>query len=493
MIWGRVVIALAALAAPCWLVACAHGSGRLWGVPATSSGPGEPWLPPAVTYDRALARHADPGVAGLPDAGRSPLTLLDLAGIALRTSPDTAEAWARARAAAASLDARRAGYLPDLGASARAGAAGWIPEGAEPSSLALSASVGAELSWLLFDFGGREAALEEGAQALLAAGFAHNAAIQGVILRVAEAYLQHVSAAALLLAEEAGLREAEAGLQAAEARREAGTATIADVLQARTALSQARLAVEGLRGTIEATRGALAAVAGLPADTPLLVAAPPEDLPVEETAGTVDQAIDAALRQRPDLAAGRARAAQAAARLHQARADLLPSFSLSGSASSTWSTSVAQRGSAYAAGVGVQIPILDLPGRAAELRQAQAEIDASEAGLRGMEQEAVLQVWSSWIALRTAGQQVRTSSDLVESAAESHAVALGRYQAGVGGILDLLAAQAALAGARARRIQARADWLGALAGLAWASGSLSLGDASLESAQPSGDAAGGTP
>ena len=52
-------------------------------------------------------------------------------------------------------------------------------------------------------------------------------------------------------------------------------------------------------------------------------------------------------------------------------------------------------------------------------------------------------------------------------------VALARYQAGVGTILDLLAAQAALEGARAQMIQARSDWYVSLAQLAHDTGTLS--------------------
>jgi outer membrane protein len=49
---------------------------------------------------------------------------------------------------------------------------------------------------------------------------------------------------------------------------------------------------------------------------------------------------------------------------------------------------------------------------------------------------------------------VRTSADLLASAEHSERVALGRYKAGVGNILDVLNAQSALANARLQRIQA---------------------------------------
>ena len=47
---------------------------------------------------------------------------------------------------------------------------------------------------------------------------------------------------------------------------------------------------------------------------------------------------------------------------------------------------------------------------------------------------------------------------LLKSAAQSVDVVTNRYKAGVGSILDVLTAEAALENARAQEVQARADW-----------------------------------
>ena len=72
----------------------------------------------------------------------------------------------------------------------------------------------------------------------------------------------------------------------------------------------------------------------------------------------------------------------------------------------------------------------------------------------------------------TATQTLRTSADLLASAEQSERVALGRYKAGVGTILDLLNAQSALAAARVQCIQAQLDWNVSRASLARAVGTL---------------------
>src|SRR5207253_9090894 len=77
---------------------------------------------------------------------------------------------------------------------------------------------------------------------------------------------------------------------------------------------------------------------------------------------------------------------------------------------------------------------------------------------RGIAQRIDLQVWSSYYEVQTAAQRVKTSRDLLKSAAQSVDVVTNRYKAGVGSILDVLTAEAALENARAQEVQARADW-----------------------------------
>ncbi|WP_319244219.1 TolC family protein, partial [uncultured Propionivibrio sp.] len=67
---------------------------------------------------------------------------------------------------------------------------------------------------------------------------------------------------------------------------------------------------------------------------------------------------------------------------------------------------------------------------------------------------------------------LRTAADLLASAEQSERVALGRYRAGVGTLIDLLNAQSALAAARVQRIQAALDWHVSRATLAKAVGTL---------------------
>jgi outer membrane protein TolC len=107
-----------------------------------------------------------------------------------------------------------------------------------------------------------------------------------------------------------------------------------------------------------------------------------------------------------------------------------------------------------------------------ETLEAREQARAAEGQAATLEDQVVLQVWTSYYNLKTAAQRVKTARDLLTSATQSQEVAAGRYRAGVGSILDLLVAQSAYANALAQEAQARSDWFVALALLAHDTGSL---------------------
>ena len=86
----------------------------------------------------------------------------------------------------------------------------------------------------------------------------------------------------------------------------------------------------------------------------------------------------------------------------------------------------------------------------------------------------IFEVLRGYYALQTATQKVKTTEELLASADQSEKVALGRYREGVGTMLDLLSAQAAIADARAQRVQSRWEWHTALSLLAHGTGLLGL-------------------
>ena len=117
------------------------------------------------------------------------------------------------------------------------------------------------------------------------------------------------------------------------------------------------------------------------------------------------------------------------------------------------------------------------------MRAAEARTEVQAARRDNVRQQVALDVWEAYQNLTTATQTIRTSADLLASAEQSERVALGRYKAGVGNILDVLTAQSALANARLQRIQAVLEWYVSRAALARAIGTLDSRLLSLSTGQ----------
>jgi outer membrane protein len=468
---GTFFVSTATLLASC-------GTPGVRGVAGTAPAPNVAWTPPRRP---AASTQPTPPPELPPDlASRiARLTLTDVIDIALRNNTATSAAWADARSAAASYGAAKGQYYPTVTADGTVQAIKRIASGGVQSAKQQSFGPSLNVSWLLLDFGGRAGSIGEAREALLAADWTHNATLQTVVLEVQQAYFLYMGTKALLDAQQTTLKEAQRNLEAAEQRHRVGLATIADVLQARTALSQAQLALESTQGDLQTTRGALALSMGLPANVPYDIEVVPDStVPLGIVEG-VDTLIARAIRERPDLAAQRALVDQARARVSVARSQALPSLSVGGSANQTYfvhnpPTPTPPAGNGYTATLTLSIPIFSGWSQIYNVKAASAAADAAALRAQGFEQQVVYQVFNAYYALRTSTQTVRTSRDLLASATESEQVALGRYKAGAGSLLDLLTAQAALASARAQAIQARFSWTTALAQLAHDVGILGL-------------------
>jgi outer membrane protein len=402
------------------------------------------------------------------------LTLAQVVDLALANSPLTRASYRRARSEAANLGSKRGAYFPTVDASAGAMRAQQPTSDLRGDVASTTYGPGLSLSYLLLDFGGRGGQIEEARQSLLAADWSHNALIHDVSLGVQEAYFQYEAAKALLAAARTSLKRAETSLDAANVRHDAGVATIADVLQARTALAQAQLDVDGLEGQVLALRGSLVTAMGLPANLPLDIGDLPNEVPLGRAQPTIDALIADARLNRPDLVALRALAEKAGAHVRTVRSDLLPRLSLEAGANRSYFSSGAPdvHHDLWSLQVQLKVPLFSGFSRTYDLRRAREDAAAARAVAEGFEQQVLLQVWTSYYALQTASQRVRTSQTLLESATQSEQVALARYKEGVGTVLDLLSAQAVLAGARAQEIQARADWFVSIARLAHDAGAL---------------------
>jgi TolC family type I secretion outer membrane protein len=399
------------------------------------------------------------------------LNLQEVVSLALCNNPQTHVAWANSLVQAAEVGVGKASYLPSaaLNATANRNLSGTTTTGTGTDQRSVSLT----LSYLLYDFGARSANLESARQLLAAASATQDSTVQAVFLAAVQAYYQAQATNAALDAAIESERAAKESFAAAEARYKAGSATPADKLQAQTAYSQATLNRITADGNLKNAQGTLANMIGLDANqnvtlTPANTTAIPNDFE-----GDINALIEKARQRRPDLQAAAAQVKAAEASADATRAAGRPVISLTASSNRYNNSGIDSHNSLV--GINLNVPIFSGYAPTYRVRAAEAQVDVRNAQLEQLRLQVALDVWTAYQHLTTATQSLRSSADLLNSAEQSERVALGRYKAGVGSILDVLNAQSALAGARQQRIQSTFDWNISRATLAQAMGNLDAG------------------
>lgn len=427
-------------------------------------------LPPALYA--ADAKYGDSGTACAAVDFSQPLSLADVTESALCNNPQTRELYANAKVQAAQLGIAKSAFLPTVTDSATLSESFVDPKSASRGRDYYNLGNSLAVSYLLYDFGSRDAALENARQLLQAVSATQSSVVQGILLNAIKAYYQVQTDIALLDA----TRESESfnleSFKSAEAKYKAGVSTPADKLQAETAYAQAVLTRVTAEGTLKNDYGILANVMGLNANSPLkLQGTTHTAINASEIEFDINQLIEQARARRPDLVASEAQVNAAKASILASRAAAKPTVSINVSNSFQDGSSLSSSNNATL-GVTVSVPIFAGYAPTYRIRSAEAAAEAKEAQRDQLKLQISLDVWTAFQNLRTAHETIKSADILVTSAKESARVALGRYKAGVGNIIDTLNAQSALASANQQKIRADLSRNVARAALAQSIGAL---------------------
>ncbi len=204
-----------------------------------------------------------------------------------------------------------------------------------------------------------------------------------------------------------------------------------DVLRAQVELTHAVTEVQTGALAIDTARAGLNALLSRPPDDPLGV---PEASGLPDPPATSDALIEAALAQRPELAAQGATIARARRELDLARKAYLPDFELSVGRFVNYG---ARDG--FGAMAAVTVPIANKPKYDAGVAEATARISSAEADRRRLEDGVRRDVAQAWLRVRTA----RLRHDLFASthlpqAEQAMVVTEAAYAAGSVDLLSLL-------------------------------------------------------
>ena len=378
-------------------------------------------------------------------------TLAELIDLAESHNPDTRVAWQQAKARAADLGVARSALLPLMAVEAAGGTtrerilfnSSYVRQTQELFQPVLQAS------YTIFDFGAREAMIEEARQRLVAANFQFNSVHLSILYETSRRYYAVLNAAGQREAAEVNLKNALAVKASVDARLSNGLATLPDALEAAASAQQADFELQATVGQVEIARGSLLHILGAAPFVPLEVQALNELTVPDAVDDTVAAAIDRGLTQRPELAERVAERRVAVAEIKGARSAYLPTLTVDGYGGELRTHGQQdQLPGAYTgpqetwdADLRLRWTLFDGGRREAELARSHADERAAAANLESEQNAVEEEVWMSWSELQTAFRQRTAAAALLVSAHSSYDASLKSYQYGLRNTVDVVTAQ----------------------------------------------------
>ncbi len=241
--------------------------------------------------------------------------------------------------------------------------------------------------------------------------------------------------------------------QAQELYRQ-GLAPRSDVIKAEVQVSTGQLEIIRAENAYLLAKANLSAAMGLPVTTEYTVVEP--SFSDETTVPSLPEALVAAPVKRPELTSIRARQAVADAAVRQAQSGLYPVVSLD--ASYGWQESdFVPLDTKWSVGLTVTIPVFERRVARAKINQA----TANRNGLQAAEAQAVhtveLEVEQAWLLLKEALERRAVTKKFLEQTETDIRVSEGRYQEGLGTMLDVIDARTMVTQAGVNVVIARYD------------------------------------
>ena len=410
---------------------------------------------------------ADDVVVGGPDtvASANVLTLAEALRAARAHQPALEMARGNLVTAVGLAEQSRAALLPQLNgnASYTRATSNFVPQpgGTTPTAQQGSTSfatsplwkVGLSASQLIYDFGesiNRWKSTRVSADAL--AETVHIAEAQ-IVYNTRIAFFAARTAKDLVGVARDGLANQEKHLGQVEAFVEAGTHPEIDLTQARADRANAELQLINAEGTYDVARATLVQAMGIERSIDYDLS--DEEFPsIEDEDGVVETLVAQAKRKRPEMLNLRLNRQSQDLNLRATHDMIWPSLGLVGTINdsgpaidrTTWN---------FTGMVTFGIPLIQGGAINAQIRQAEGQLVQAQAQIGTQSLQVRLDVEQARLGVRGAKAAIAATEDAFTNSRDRLRLAEGRYQAGVGSIIELGDAQLALTTAAAQKVQAR--------------------------------------
>lgn len=411
------------------------------------------------------------------DEGQPTKTLAECIAIALREQPTLKAATALVQAGQQRVVQAASNYLPQVMgtyAANRRNASAATRTGANVSSASQTFnfySTGVSFTQILFDFGQTLDQIHSAQAAEASLEADRSTQVDTVVFNVKQTYFNVLAARRLRSVADESVRQSQKHLEQAEGRHDVGLAPKFDVTQAQVQLATAELnqltAQNAVAVSWESLRNALG-VNG-PLDFDIV-----DSLGHRDVAIGANEALATAYDNRPELQSIRAQELSTTEQVSALQKDYLPN--VTGNGLYDWSGTDYPLQSSWNIGAAVNITIFNGWLTAGQIGEAKANLANLKFNEESLRQNIALQVRQAVLNLQQAVASIGVAEKGLQQARENLELAEGRYNTGVGNIIELTDAQASQTQAEASYVQALYNYHTALAALEQAMGKEISGD-----------------
>lgn len=439
----------------------------------------EPWILlvlllmfslPAWVMAAEVAVPAAEGAAAqaeTPPRGKV-LRIEDAVGLALENHPSIRAAREKMGAQQAVLGQQFAAYYPTItlgnvySTRTTSGTTGVSPEAFDFFSSQAS------FNMTLYNFGKREGAVQSARDTLEATRYNHKTATDAVVLGVKQAFFSYLQAKALVKVRQETVKDRELLVRQARGFYEVGTRARIDVVRAEANLYSAQSDLIGAENAVKVAWVTLKNALGLP-DFPEQPVA--EDVSVMPVPFSVEEARAAAYASRPELKSFEAQRKAQDDQIATARRGHLPDIifdALYGRRNV--SNGVVKTGSGnrhidtfplqptWQVQLSLNIPIFNGFSTTYKVEETLRNYYAIKAQEEQQRQQVALEVEQSYVNLINTREKIKATEAAERAAKENLDLANGRYQVGVGSIIEVTDAQALYADAETNYIRSLYDY-----------------------------------
>ena len=319
----------------------------------------------------------------------------------------------------------------------------------------------------LYTGGKLSGTIEQAVQNYKSSEYGVDESYQAVKLSATNGYYAVLQAIDTVKLSKDSVERLSAHLQNVQAQYDVGVVAKVDVLRSQVALADAEQTLIKAQNAYDLAVADLNNIIGLPHGTDLKVT---ESLQYNKYDNPMENCINFALANRPELFQAEAGIEAAKAAVKVAKSGYMPQ--VAASASNDWSSTSwpGDDNQNWGVGVSVSMNVFDSGVTAAKVNASEASLYKAEETYRQTKDSVQLDVRNNYLSLREAEKRIATSKVAVDSAEEDYRISQLRYQAGVGTNIDVMDAQVALTQAKNNYVQALYDYNTSSAALAKAMG-----------------------